>query len=82
MAAEARAVRHQAAATDHLPAAVHKADQEERAAPVHRAAAEAVPDKNRLIIELRDRVHVTLSFLQKSFYHTKYWSYGNRRRNR
>jgi len=44
-----RAVRHPAAATDRLPEAGHKADQEEKAAPVHQTAAEAVPDKNMLL---------------------------------
>ena len=48
--AVAGAVHHLAAATDHLPAAVHKADQvEERAAPVQ-AAAEAVPDNNLVVL--------------------------------
>jgi len=43
----ARVVHHPEAATDHLPAAVHKADQaEEKAAPVHQTAVEAVPDKH------------------------------------
>jgi hypothetical protein len=45
-----RAVHRQAAATDHRPAAVHKADRvEEKAAPVQ-TEAEAVPDKNYVVL--------------------------------